>query len=69
MIDTSDIPEAGEEFFKKAVLSYGPPIRLGDGPGGVIKVKRGGTGKISNSGNAPKLTRVSKPHGVDARSL
>lgn len=54
MIDTSDIPEAGEEFFKKAVLSYGPPIRLGDGPGGVIKVKRGGTGKISNSGNAPK---------------
>lgn len=33
---------------------FGPPIRLKPGNGGTLKIKRGGTGKISNSGNAPK---------------
>lgn len=50
-IDTPDIPEAGKDFFAKAMLSYGPPIPLSKGPGGSLKIKRGGTGKISNSGN------------------
>jgi hypothetical protein len=33
------------------------PIQLRPGPGGVTKIKRGGTGKISNSGNEKKRTR------------
>ena len=31
---------------------YGPPLPLRKGKGGALKIKRGGTGKVSNSGNA-----------------
>jgi hypothetical protein len=34
------------------VIDYGPPVPLRKGKGGVLKIKRGGTGKVSNSGNA-----------------
>lgn len=35
--------------------SFGPPIRIGgDKPGRVLKRRRGGVGKISNSGTVPK---------------
>ncbi len=38
------------------MIDYGPPIRLGgDKPGGVIKIKRGGSGKTGNSGSARRL--------------
>lgn len=33
-------------------MDYGPPLPLRKGKGGTFKVKRGGTGKVSNSGNA-----------------
>ena len=34
------------------VIDYGPPLPLRKGKGGALKIKRGGTGKVSNSGNA-----------------
>jgi hypothetical protein len=36
------------------MTDFGPPVRLGKGPGGVLKIKRGGTGKQGNSGSAAK---------------
>lgn len=38
-------------------MDYGPPIQLRPGNGRVLKIKRGGTGKISNSGNEKKRVR------------
>lgn len=38
-------------------MDYGPPIRLRPGKGSVLKIKRGGTGKISNSGTEKKRVR------------
>jgi len=35
------------------MTDYGPPFRIGgDKPGGVLKVKRGGTGGAGSSGNS-----------------
>lgn len=35
------------------MIDYGPPLLILHGNGVAIKSKRGGTGKISNSGTAP----------------
>ena len=40
------------------MTDYGPPIPLRKGKGGILKIKRGGTGKVSNSGNAAGRFRV-----------
>lgn len=41
------------------MIDYGAPVDIGgDKKGGTIRIKRGGTGKIGNSGNAPKRFRI-----------
>lgn len=37
---------------------FGPPIQLHAGPGGVIKIKRGGAARNGNSGSANRRTRT-----------
>lgn len=36
------------------MIDYGPPIQLSSGPGGIIKVRRGGAVGNGNSGNGPR---------------
>ena len=39
------------------MIDFGPPINIGTGPGGVIKIKRGGGTRAGNSGGGQRRIR------------